>query len=157
MDHYVGYTQTLHLVCNLSDERNCVVSFGERSNNTGSVSWMDQKEKEMFMFAFLLVLDRPTQSLCLISKYKIQVIFILCHSKNKSCCVRKKTGTTCTVSFLYFYIICSFIVCNFLAIFWHLVRNCYFMKLETKHVHSKNCWVVLTQLWVKYGQTQMLG
>jgi len=23
--------------------------------------------------------------------------------------------------------------------------------------HSKNCWVVLTQLWVKYGQTQPLG
>jgi len=22
---------------------------------------------------------------------------------------------------------------------------------------SKNCWVVLTQLWVKYGQTQPLG
>jgi len=24
-------------------------------------------------------------------------------------------------------------------------------------VHSKNCWVVLTQIWVEYGQTQMLG
>jgi len=23
--------------------------------------------------------------------------------------------------------------------------------------HSKQCWVVLTQMWVKYGQTQMLG
>jgi len=23
--------------------------------------------------------------------------------------------------------------------------------------HSKNCWVVLTQLWVKYGQTLALG
>jgi len=23
--------------------------------------------------------------------------------------------------------------------------------------HSKKCWVVLTQIWVKYGQTQMLG
>jgi len=23
--------------------------------------------------------------------------------------------------------------------------------------HSENCWVVLTQIWVKYGQTQMLG
>jgi len=23
--------------------------------------------------------------------------------------------------------------------------------------HSKQCWVVLTQIWVKYGQTQMLG
>lgn len=73
----MGSPQTLHLVCSLSDVANCVVSFGERSDNTGSFSWMDQKEKEMFrekdmfMFAFLLVLDRPTQSLCLISKYKI--------------------------------------------------------------------------------------
>jgi len=24
-------------------------------------------------------------------------------------------------------------------------------------IHSKKCWVVLTQFWVKYGQTQMLG
>jgi len=24
-------------------------------------------------------------------------------------------------------------------------------------VHSKQCWVVLTQIWVKYGQNQMLG
>jgi len=24
-------------------------------------------------------------------------------------------------------------------------------------VHSKQCWVVSTQIWVKYGQTQMLG
>jgi len=23
--------------------------------------------------------------------------------------------------------------------------------------HSKQRWVVLTQIWVKYGQTQMLG
>jgi len=23
--------------------------------------------------------------------------------------------------------------------------------------HSKQCWVVSTQIWVKYGQTQMLG
>lgn len=60
-----------------------MVSFGERSGNTGSFSWMDQKEKEMFreketfflLFAFLLVIDRPTQSLCLISKYKMQGIF----------------------------------------------------------------------------------
>jgi len=25
------------------------------------------------------------------------------------------------------------------------------------YLHSKKCWVVLTQLWVKYGQTQMLN
>jgi len=24
-------------------------------------------------------------------------------------------------------------------------------------VHSKKCWVVLTEFWVKYGQTQPLG
>jgi len=24
-------------------------------------------------------------------------------------------------------------------------------------IHSKKCWVVLTQFWVKYGQTQTLG
>jgi len=23
--------------------------------------------------------------------------------------------------------------------------------------HSKQCWVVSTPIWVKYGQTQMLG
>jgi len=25
------------------------------------------------------------------------------------------------------------------------------------NMHSKQCWVVWTQIWVKYGQTQMLG
>jgi len=25
------------------------------------------------------------------------------------------------------------------------------------HIHSKNYWFVLIQLWVKYGQTQPLG
>jgi len=24
-------------------------------------------------------------------------------------------------------------------------------------LHSKKCWVVWTQIWVKYGQTQILG
>jgi len=24
-------------------------------------------------------------------------------------------------------------------------------------MHSTKCWVVSTQIWVKYGQTQMLG
>jgi len=24
-------------------------------------------------------------------------------------------------------------------------------------LHSKKCWVVSTQIWVKYGQTQMFG
>jgi len=26
-----------------------------------------------------------------------------------------------------------------------------------KLVYTKKCWVVLTQFWVKYGQTQLLG
>jgi len=25
------------------------------------------------------------------------------------------------------------------------------------YIYSKKCWVVLTQFWVKYGQTQPLG
>jgi len=25
------------------------------------------------------------------------------------------------------------------------------------NLHSKKCWVVSSQIWVKYGQTQMLG
>jgi len=25
------------------------------------------------------------------------------------------------------------------------------------YLHSKKCWVVLTQFWVKYGQTQNAG
>jgi len=25
------------------------------------------------------------------------------------------------------------------------------------YIHSKQCWVVSTQIWVKYGQSQMLG
>jgi len=30
-------------------------------------------------------------------------------------------------------------------------------KCANTHVHSKKCWVVLTQFWVKNGQTQTLG
>jgi len=26
-----------------------------------------------------------------------------------------------------------------------------------QNIHSKKCWVVLTQFWVKYGQTQNAG
>jgi len=29
--------------------------------------------------------------------------------------------------------------------------------LFREHLHSKKCWVVLTHIWVKYGQTQPLG
>jgi len=31
------------------------------------------------------------------------------------------------------------------------------LLLVTVLLHSKKCWVVSTQIWVKYGQTQMLG
>jgi len=34
------------------------------------------------------------------------------------------------------------------------VSAMFFLKLR---LHSKKCWVVLTQFWVKYGQTQTLG
>jgi len=39
---------------------------------------------------------------------------------------------------------------------WHLqnvFRNAV-MKKFSLIVHSKKCWVVLTQFWVKYGQTR---
>jgi len=29
--------------------------------------------------------------------------------------------------------------------------------MKVLRLHSKKCWVVSTQIWVKYGQTQMLG
>jgi len=29
--------------------------------------------------------------------------------------------------------------------------------LDSLNIHSKKYWVVLTQMWVKYGQTEMLG
>jgi len=32
-----------------------------------------------------------------------------------------------------------------------------YLVLLSQPVHSKKCWVVSTQIWVKYGQTQMLG
>jgi len=35
--------------------------------------------------------------------------------------------------------------------------ECLIMPQEEVVVHSKKCWVVSTQIWVKYGQTQMLG
>jgi len=31
------------------------------------------------------------------------------------------------------------------------------MQMLCTSPHSKQCWVVLTQIWVKYGQTQMSG
>jgi len=32
-----------------------------------------------------------------------------------------------------------------------------FFWITEKIIHSKKCWVVSTQIWVKCGQTQMLG
>jgi len=34
---------------------------------------------------------------------------------------------------------------------------CLCYALKNPGIHSKKCWVVLTQFWVKYGQTQTLG
>jgi len=31
------------------------------------------------------------------------------------------------------------------------------ITLKNQILHSKKCWVVLTQFWVKYGQTQNAG
>jgi len=31
------------------------------------------------------------------------------------------------------------------------------MIMDYENPTLKKCWVVLTQIWVKYGQTQMLG
>jgi len=36
------------------------------------------------------------------------------------------------------------------------IVKCY-QNIKSYRLHSKQCWVVLTQIWVKYGQTQMLG
>jgi len=38
-------------------------------------------------------------------------------------------------------------------------QNLCFLPLcvKTPQQHSKKCWVVSTQIWLKYGQTQMLG
>jgi len=33
-------------------------------------------------------------------------------------------------------------------------RNHSYDDLVINSIHSKQCWVVLTQIWVKYGQTQ---
>jgi len=42
------------------------------------------------------------------------------------------------------------VVCSWLCCMTHVTCKC--VKLEIK-----KCWVVLTQLWVNYGQTQPLG
>jgi len=31
------------------------------------------------------------------------------------------------------------------------------LTIAQLYMRSKQCWVVLPQIWVKYGQTQMLG
>jgi len=55
----------------------------------------------------------------------------------------------------YHYII-VFIVPYHFSIFYHFWVNEPF-NLSSTIIMTKNCWVVLTQLWVKYGQTQPLG
>jgi len=37
------------------------------------------------------------------------------------------------------------------------VIDFFFFFFNELSLHSKKCWVVLTQLWVKYGLTQPLG
>jgi len=44
---------------------------------------------------------------------------------------------------------------NYTLLYIHIQNSSY--KLEQCFTHFKNFWVVLTQLWVKYGQTQPLG
>jgi len=38
---------------------------------------------------------------------------------------------------------------------WCYIKSCH--GKNTDRSHSKKCWVVSTQIWVKYGQTQMMG
>jgi len=38
-----------------------------------------------------------------------------------------------------------------------LKRAILFFRTKSESFHSKQFWVVSTQIWVKYGQTQMLG
>jgi len=52
---------------------------------------------------------------------------------------------SCTKNYFY----------NKLHVFTKLLKHN--VGLTLFHLHSKKCWVVLTQLWVKYGQTQPLG
>jgi len=37
-----------------------------------------------------------------------------------------------------------------------LIKRC-LLEPNIYSVHSKKCWVVLTQFWVKYGQTRDVG
>jgi len=41
----------------------------------------------------------------------------------------------------------------------HVIQDVhvFLSSVEKKLVHSKKCWVVLTQCWVKYGQTRNVG
>jgi len=48
----------------------------------------------------------------------------------------------------------SLTICNYVGD--KLVTNSY-QSLLYVIIHSKQCWVVLTQIWVKYGQTQMMS
>jgi len=46
---------------------------------------------------------------------------------------------------LYMKVLLRFVLKNVVANKWLCI------------LHSKKCWVVSTQIWVKYGQTQKLG
>jgi len=51
----------------------------------------------------------------------------------------------------------------FIKALWDQIRSrlatleCTLTEVNSVGLYSKKCWVVLTQIWFKYGQTQMLG
>jgi len=63
------------------------------------------------------------------------------------------------LSVLYFQSICNIKYLFFLFIFaslgeWKGQPGRQYIDF---YIHSKKCWVVLTQFWVKYGQTRNVG
>jgi len=55
----------------------------------------------------------------------------------------------------YLYYIELLLVYEHLKMSFHFCSI--FMEEKDNRLHSKQCWVISTQIWVKYGQTQMLG
>jgi len=49
------------------------------------------------------------------------------------------------------------VLCTPLQVKCYRIGTTSFGEFCQTPLHSKQCWVVLTQNWVKYGQTQMLG
>jgi len=69
------------------------------------------------------------------------------------------------VQYIIMHYICRFlvtseIVCQVLMQISKCVFNEYIsivIIINDSTLHSKKCWVVLTQFWVKYGQTRNVG